>query len=75
MSRDLTGQTALVTGAATGIGLAIARELAARNASVAIGDVNLKGARAAAKSLGKSAFAVELDVSKNASVNAAGHRC
>lgn len=68
MIEDMQGRTALVTGAATGIGKAIAQSLAAHNVAVAIGDRDLAGARATARSLGKSAIAIELDVSSNTSV-------
>jgi NAD(P)-dependent dehydrogenase (short-subunit alcohol dehydrogenase family) len=71
MIEDMSNQTALVTGGATGIGKAIAQALVERNASVAIGDLNLEAARATAKSLGKSAIALELDVGKNKPVAAA----
>lgn len=37
---DLEGRTAVVTGGARGIGLAIARELATRGANLALGDLN-----------------------------------
>ena len=42
---DLTGQTAIVTGAATGIGEAIARRLARAGAAVAVADVNFEAPR------------------------------
>ena len=45
------GKTALVTGAASGIGRATAARLAAEGASVALGDLDLAGAREAAASL------------------------
>ena len=67
---DLTGQTAIVTGAATGIGEAIARRLAGAGASVVIADINLDGANAVAQSIA-SARAVQVDVSDSASVKAA----
>ena len=41
MAFELTGQTAIVTGAATGIGEAIARRLAKAGAAVAVADLNL----------------------------------
>jgi NAD(P)-dependent dehydrogenase (short-subunit alcohol dehydrogenase family) len=53
-------RAALVTGAARGIGRAIAATLAARGDDVVIADVNLDGARRAAGELG--CRAVELDV-------------
>jgi 3-oxoacyl-[acyl-carrier protein] reductase len=59
---DLTGQTAVVTGAATGIGEAIARRLAAAGATVAVADVNLDGARETAVAIGGPAFAVAIDI-------------
>ena len=48
---ELTGRVALVTGAAQGIGLAIAKRLAMAHASVAMADINLGGAQKQAKSL------------------------
>lgn len=67
---DLTGQTAVVTGAAAGIGEAIARRLSAAGATVAIADLNGKAAEEAARNI-ERAFAVELDVTDAASVRRA----
>jgi 3-oxoacyl-[acyl-carrier protein] reductase len=67
---DLAGQTAIVTGAATGIGEAIARRLAAAGAAVACADIDQQGAAAVAASLGGGAFALPFDVSSRASVQA-----
>ncbi len=67
---DLSGQTAIVTGGASGIGLAIARRLANAGATVAIADMNLAAAEDAAKSI-PNAFAVQVDVTDYASVEAA----
>mgnify|MGYP003544246576 CR=1 FL=1 len=44
----LAGKTAIITGAARGIGLAFAAKYAAEGARVAICDINLEGAQAAA---------------------------
>lgn len=65
---SLAGRTAIVTGAATGIGQAIAVRLADAGATVAVVDLNLAGAQQAAASLPNGAFAVEADVSNAASV-------
>src|ERR1044072_8201156 len=48
----LNGKTAVVTGAAQGIGLAIAEVFVREGARVVIGDLNLEAAEAAAKELG-----------------------
>jgi NAD(P)-dependent dehydrogenase (short-subunit alcohol dehydrogenase family) len=65
---DLTGQTAIVTGAATGIGEAIAERLSRAGATVAVADLNIDGAMTVATRLGKKAFAIETDVGKLASI-------
>jgi 3-oxoacyl-[acyl-carrier protein] reductase len=58
----MTVRTAFVTGAAQGLGEAIARSLHARGDAVAVADVNVAGAAALAEELGERARAVELDV-------------
>ena len=68
---DLTGQTAIITGSATGIGETIARRLAKAGATVVVADMNLAGATEVAQSIGGTAFAVELDVTSTASAEQA----
>ncbi|MFZ0591461.1 MAG: SDR family NAD(P)-dependent oxidoreductase [Bryobacteraceae bacterium] len=68
---DLDGQTAIVTGAATGIGEAIARRLAAAGATVALADRNIDGATRVAASLNGGSFPVSCDVTDPASVQLA----
>jgi NAD(P)-dependent dehydrogenase (short-subunit alcohol dehydrogenase family) len=67
----LQGKTALVTGAARGIGLAFARAYLAEGAQVAIADINLAAAEKAAAELGPKAHAIALDVTKQDSIDAA----
>lgn len=67
----LAGKCALITGAARGIGLEFARAYLREGASVAIADINLEGAKAAASELGQGAVAVRMDVSDQASIEAA----
>ena len=57
---DLTGRTALVTGGASGIGAACARELAARGAVVTVADVDDVGAKELASDIGGKAWDVDL---------------
>ena len=68
---DLTGRAAIVTGAATGIGQAIAIRLAAAGATVAVVDLNLPGAQQVSAALPNQAFAVQADVADAASVGRA----
>lgn len=63
MSGRLSGRTALVTGAAQGIGRAIAGRLAADGASVVVSDMNGDGAAAAAAEIGSGAYAITADIS------------
>ncbi len=60
--RELDGKVALVTGAARGIGLAIARQLATAGAAVALNDISKVRLEAAAASLATSPLAVPADV-------------
>jgi 2-hydroxycyclohexanecarboxyl-CoA dehydrogenase len=61
--RGLDGKVALVTGAASGIGRAVALRLGEEGCRVAAVDLNLEGARATAAELGDRACAVRADVS------------
>ena len=67
---QLEGKTAIITGAARGIGRAIAERYAREGARVAIADLNLAGAEAAAREIGERCFAVRLDVTKQDDIDA-----
>jgi len=64
----LEGKTAIVTGAASGFGAAIARGFAQAGARVLIADLHPDAGRAMAESLGPAALAHQTDVSDDASV-------
>ncbi|HEX8614429.1 MAG TPA: SDR family NAD(P)-dependent oxidoreductase [Telluria sp.] len=63
---------ALITGANKGIGLEIARGLAAHGFTVLVGSRDLARGETAARSIGPDAHAVQLDVTDQASIAAAG---
>ena len=72
---DLTGQVAVVTGAATGIGKAIAVRLAGAGARIAVADLDISRAEGVAKELppvsAGNHFAVAVDIANGSSVKAA----
>jgi|TARA_R110000787_G_scaffold48154_2_gene116266 NAD(P)-dependent dehydrogenase (short-subunit alcohol dehydrogenase family) len=67
----LSGKSALITGSARGIGRGFAERYIAEGATVAIADINMDAAQATAAELGDQAYAVQLDVSDQASIDAA----
>jgi len=67
----LAGKTALITGAARGIGCHFAQAYAAEGARVAMADIDIERARAEAGRIGDQAIAVEMDVTSQDSIEAA----
>jgi NAD(P)-dependent dehydrogenase (short-subunit alcohol dehydrogenase family) len=67
---QLEGKVAIVTGAGSGIGRAIALGFAAEGASVVVADVNSDTAGAVVAEIGAQALAVECDVSQTPAVDA-----
>ncbi|MER9871690.1 L-iditol 2-dehydrogenase [Mesorhizobium sp. M0195] len=67
----LGGKSALITGSARGIGRAFAEAYMREGATVAIGDINLEAAEKTASEIGGNAYAVMLDVTDLASIDAA----
>jgi D-sorbitol dehydrogenase (acceptor) len=71
MTGRLQGKSALITGSARGIGRAYAEAYIGEGATVAIADINLEAATKTAEELGPSAYAVQMDVTNQASIDAA----
>jgi len=67
---NFSGKTVVVTGAASGIGLATAEAFAAAGGRVILADLNADKARDEARRIGKGAIAIALDVSKDDSIAA-----
>lgn len=65
---------AFVTGANQGIGLQVAKELAEHGFTVLIGSRNLENGETAVKSIGANAYAIQLDVNDQVSIDAAAER-
>ena len=66
----LAGKTALITGAARGIGYEFARAYIAEGATVALADINATAVAQAAAALGPKAVGVQMDVTDQASIDA-----
>ena len=67
----LEGKSALITGAARGIGKAFAQAYIKEGATVAIADINIERARETAEELGERAYALAMDVTDQASIETA----
>jgi len=69
--KRLDGKSALITGSARGIGRGFAAAYLREGAIVAVADIDLDAARATAAELGDGAYAVQIDVSDQASIDTA----
>jgi NAD(P)-dependent dehydrogenase (short-subunit alcohol dehydrogenase family) len=67
-------RVALITGANTGIGFQIAKDLAAKGGTVLVGSRKLENGEKAAREIGAGARAVQLDVTSQFSIDAAAAR-
>ena len=67
----LAGKTALITGAARGIGCHFAQAYVNEGARVALADIDIERASKAAAEIGDAAIAIEMDVTDQASIDAA----
>lgn len=70
MTGRLEGKSAIITGSARGIGRAFAEAYAREGARVAIADIDLGRASETAAAIGPAAYAVRLDVTDQASIDA-----
>jgi 3-oxoacyl-[acyl-carrier protein] reductase len=68
MSHEFQGQAAIVTGAASGLGLAIAKKLHAEGARVAMLDINEAALPATSKEVGQNATAFPVDITNEVQV-------
>ena len=66
----ITDKVAIITGAARGIGKAIAERYVKEGAMVVIADLNEEGAKTLASELGPNAFGVKLDITQQESIDA-----
>ena len=64
----LSGKVAIVTGGGRGLGRAYSRKLAGEGAALAVADVDVAAAERAVAEIGAGAFALEVDVTDEASV-------
>ncbi|WP_297845101.1 L-iditol 2-dehydrogenase [Pseudomonas sp.] len=69
--KRLEGKSALITGSARGIGQVFAQAYIREGATVAIADIDFQRAQATASELGPHAYAVKMDVTDQASIDAA----
>lgn len=69
--KRLEGKSALITGAARGIGRGFAEAYVAEGATVAIADINLEAASETAVQIGDAAYPVQVDVADQDSIDAA----
>lgn len=69
--KRLEGKAAIITGAARGIGKAFARAYCREGATVAVADINLPAAEKTAAEIGPDAYALRIDVTDQASIEAA----
>jgi len=70
MGMELKDQVAVITGAASGFGEAIARRFAVLGAKVVVADINGDKAREVAASIGRSAIGVKVDVTSSQEIEA-----